>query len=200
MSTKIAPPEPTMSRHQRRSAQIRLDFLNAAAELIMERGYDDVTVTEIAQRADYGRSTFYLHFQDKEDLVWQMLQHHMYLLDQRIRASVAQMESPLREWRAWQIIFAEIDQKRAFFLRLDGEMSRRLRQQQKDFLILGFEQQLREGHFSLLLDVPPDLGSRFVVGALLEMLDYWLDHPERGSAKEMAGYLFQMVFRQSPPE
>ena len=192
-------PEPAMNRHQRRTAQIRLDFLNVASELIMEQGYDAVTVTKIAQRADYGRSTFYLHFRDKEDLTWQMLMHHMGLLDEHIRQQVEHLESPYREWRAWQMIFAEIDLQRSFFLQLDGETARRSRQRQKDFLIESFEQQLREGTYSLLLDVPVDISARFVVGALLEILDYWLDHPERGSAEEMAGHLFHLVYRQPPP-
>ncbi|GGK65290.1 hypothetical protein Sme01_24530 [Sphaerisporangium melleum] len=35
--------------------------------LILEKGYDAVTVTDIIARADVGRSTFYAHFTDKKD-------------------------------------------------------------------------------------------------------------------------------------
>ena len=41
----------------------------ALLELIAERGYDRITVQEIIDRADVGRSTFYTHFRDKEDLL-----------------------------------------------------------------------------------------------------------------------------------
>ena len=37
---------------------------------LLEQGYDAVTVADIATRADYGRSTFYLYFQDKEAVVF----------------------------------------------------------------------------------------------------------------------------------
>ena len=37
--------------------------------LIMEKGYARVTVQDIIDRADVGRSTFYTHFRDKEDLL-----------------------------------------------------------------------------------------------------------------------------------
>ena len=37
-------------------------------ELVKQKGYKNVTVTDIVEKADYNRSTFYLHFKDKEDL------------------------------------------------------------------------------------------------------------------------------------
>jgi AcrR family transcriptional regulator len=37
--------------------------------LVIERGWDAVTVTDVCERADIGRSTFYVHFADKEELM-----------------------------------------------------------------------------------------------------------------------------------
>ncbi|RMF80674.1 MAG: TetR family transcriptional regulator [Chloroflexi bacterium] len=175
-------------------------FLEAATKLILERGYDTVTVADIAREADYGRSTFYLHFEDKEALVWALLRHHMTALDEHIKKATAGLSSPMREFAAWKIIFREIDGQREFFLQLDGELSRRLRQWQKTLLIARFEQQLRDGLYSIMLDVPPELGARFIVGAILEILDYWLMHPEQGSADDMARMFYHLVFRRPPEE
>ena len=187
-------------RFQQLKERTYTDFLNAGLQLILDKGYDAVTITEIAQLADYGRSTFYLHFDDKEDLVWALLKNHMTQLDEQILALVAPLESPIREWVAWQAIFAAIDVARPFFVQMEGELSRRLRQWQKDRLIDTFERQLQEGYYSLLIDVPPVIGARFIVGALLEILEYWLYHPEQGNAEVMAGHMFRLVFRQEPPQ
>jgi AcrR family transcriptional regulator len=46
------------------------ELLRAALlALIKEKGYERVTVQDIIDRADVGRSTFYAHFRDKEDLL-----------------------------------------------------------------------------------------------------------------------------------
>ena len=37
--------------------------------LILERGWDAVTVRDVCEHADIGRSTFYLHYADKESLL-----------------------------------------------------------------------------------------------------------------------------------
>lgn len=42
---------------------------DAFQSLIEEKGYDAVTVQDILDRADVGRSTFYAHYRDKEDLL-----------------------------------------------------------------------------------------------------------------------------------
>lgn len=54
----------------RRIARTRLLLTDALCDLIVERGYDQVTIQEIADRADVSRATFYLHFRDKEELLF----------------------------------------------------------------------------------------------------------------------------------
>lgn len=62
--------KPTLSqRPDRRRVRTRSQLAHALFSLIMERGYDDLTVQEIADRADVSRATFYLHFNDKDDLL-----------------------------------------------------------------------------------------------------------------------------------
>lgn len=188
------------NRYEKERERTRLAFLNATLNLILEHGYDVVTVADIAREADYGRSTFYEHFADKEAVTWAILEHHMLTLDEQIGKATLGLYYPHGEWIAWCMIFRDIEKQRPFFLKMDGELSRRLRERQKELLIAGFEMQYRHYPPPFLRDVPADIGARFVIGSALEVLDYWLAHPDIGTADEMAKMLFEMLYRQEPPE
>jgi AcrR family transcriptional regulator len=57
-------------RHDdRRSKRTRRMLGQALVSLMLEKRYDTITVQEIIDRANVGRSTFYAHFLDKEDLL-----------------------------------------------------------------------------------------------------------------------------------
>ena len=57
------------ARPDRRVARSRRALKEALTDLILERGYEAVTVQDVIDRADVGRSTFYAHFLDKDDLL-----------------------------------------------------------------------------------------------------------------------------------
>src|SRR6266536_1624173 len=53
----------------RRIQRTRALLLSALLDLIAERGYEEVSVQDIVDRANVGRSTFYKHFLDKRELL-----------------------------------------------------------------------------------------------------------------------------------
>lgn len=57
-------------RRERKKAATRLSILEAATALFLERGFDAVTVREIADRADVSPKTVFTHFPQKEALVF----------------------------------------------------------------------------------------------------------------------------------
>src|SRR3954467_12831022 len=56
-------------RTDRRSRRTRHMLEDALVDLMLEKRYDTITVQEIIDRANVGRSTFYAHYLDKEDLL-----------------------------------------------------------------------------------------------------------------------------------
>ncbi len=57
----------------RRSERTRNSLITAFDRLLLERGYDDVTVLDIVALADVGRSTFYEQFENKEHMLRESL-------------------------------------------------------------------------------------------------------------------------------
>ncbi len=67
MLAAMAPPLPLVERKRR---QARQRIIQAAEELFLARGFDDVSVGDIAERAEVGRTTFFRHFSDKQEVVF----------------------------------------------------------------------------------------------------------------------------------
>jgi len=59
-------------QHQARSERTKRNIIAAAGELFAERGFDAVTMREIAKRAGCSHTAIYLYFTDKEALL-----HHI---------------------------------------------------------------------------------------------------------------------------
>ncbi|WP_280254574.1 TetR/AcrR family transcriptional regulator [Nocardia abscessus] len=59
----------TADSADRRVRRTRALLHRALIELMVERAYDRITVRDILERADVGRSTFYAHYRDKDDLL-----------------------------------------------------------------------------------------------------------------------------------
>lgn len=67
MLAVMTPSLPLVERKQR---QARQRIIEAARELFLERGFDGVSVGDIAERAEVGRTTFFRHFGDKQEVVF----------------------------------------------------------------------------------------------------------------------------------
>src|SRR5271166_3731277 len=52
----------------------------ALVELILEKPIDQVTVQQVLDRASVGRSTFYLHFRDRDDLLLSQLEGFLEMM------------------------------------------------------------------------------------------------------------------------
>src|SRR6266498_992647 len=78
----------TAKTEDRRIQRTRALLLSALLDLIVERGYEDVSVQDIVDRANVGRSTFYKHFLDKRELLLSGVDGLQELLTQQRAALV----------------------------------------------------------------------------------------------------------------
>ncbi|MBN9382100.1 MAG: TetR/AcrR family transcriptional regulator [Chitinophagaceae bacterium] len=53
----------------RRTLKTKRALAEAFRQLLLEKGYDAITIQDIIDRADVGRSTFYAHYEGKEQLL-----------------------------------------------------------------------------------------------------------------------------------
>jgi AcrR family transcriptional regulator len=70
-ASEVRADQPATGRRERKKAETRQALVTAARRLFLERGYDEVTVAQIADEADTAVTTLFNHFPDgKEALVF----------------------------------------------------------------------------------------------------------------------------------
>lgn len=84
------------SRRERKNLQQRREILQAALGLFSEKGYNNVSMHEIAKKAEFGMGTLYKYFNNKEELykalIMEVFQEHHNAFVQ----SVQEEPNPLR--------------------------------------------------------------------------------------------------------
>lgn len=93
------PGHPRRDRRARGSRRTREALAQAACELVLDRGLREVTVEDIAERADVARRTFSRYFTGKEDAVADCLRADTARINDALRARPAD-EAPLAAYRA----------------------------------------------------------------------------------------------------
>jgi AcrR family transcriptional regulator len=66
----IDPARPQVPLRERKQERVRRAIVDAALALFAERAFDEVTVSDIAERAEVGRSTFFRYFGDKQEVLF----------------------------------------------------------------------------------------------------------------------------------
>jgi AcrR family transcriptional regulator len=75
-----------LTRREQNVEQTRELILDAAREVFVASGYESTSIREVARRAGISHGTIYLHFRDKDDLLFQVSEDEFGRLLGRLRA------------------------------------------------------------------------------------------------------------------
>jgi len=175
---------------------------SALLTLILERQFDEVTVQDVLDRASVGRSTFYLHYRDKDDLLLSQLEGFLETMSTAlsIRKEESQRVVPVEE------LFAHIGNQNKLYRALaDSGRLHDFFDLAQGYFARGIEQRLREskrlsnlhGSNPRLSRLPQrELGARAsaLAGSMLSLLRWWLDRGEKESPRAMDELFHRMVW------
>jgi len=74
------------NRKERQKEELRGKILEAAKALFIERGFEETSIRNIAEKIEYSPTTIYLYFKDKDDIFYALHQEGFVLLNQYLRA------------------------------------------------------------------------------------------------------------------
>lgn len=160
------------SRTDRRSERTRQALNAALVELMLVKRYDAITVQDIIDRANVGRSTFYAHYLDKEDLLVSGFHQVIDSLSEHVRRPTAAGDTPA----SLTHFFEHVQAHQALYHALSrGGGIDLLYQTGHDRLRHNIEQHLRELRPNgAAADAPLPLVADHMAGALLTLLKWWL--------------------------
>jgi AcrR family transcriptional regulator len=181
-----------MSRRIDRRVRRTRDVLgDALVGLMHEKPFAAITVQQVTDRADVGRSTFYSHYRDKDDLFFSDVEDFFEgmatLLSRRGEAS--NRVAPVRE------LFAHVAEARKFYAALiaSGKIHDVLELGQGHFA-RAIERRLAELSPSTSIDsVRRTAMAHALAGALLSLLTWWIVRGKSSSPEQMDNLYHEMV-------
>jgi AcrR family transcriptional regulator len=186
--TKDAHPRKPDARVRRTRDQLGY----ALIELIQEKPINDVTVQDVLDRAQVGRSTFYLHYRDKDDLLLSQLEMFLEMMSTTLskRKEKSNRVVPVEE------MFAHIgNQNKLYRVLTDSGHLKDFFDLAEGYFARGIEQRLKES--GRLADIPQrELAAQAsaLSGSLLSLLRWWLDRGEKESPGAMDKMFHKMVW------
>jgi AcrR family transcriptional regulator len=82
-------------RRQRRKGLLRQEILEAARDILVREGYEGLSMRKVAEQIDYSATAIYLHFKDRDDLVFCVCEELMAGLVRELRDVAERHRDPL---------------------------------------------------------------------------------------------------------
>jgi AcrR family transcriptional regulator len=174
----------------RRSRRSRSLVVDALLELMLEKRFERITVQEIIERADVGRSTFYAQFRNKEEV----LQHLLAEVFGQLHTQHVPAGDPASQLLPSLALFQHVQETQPLYPAL-------LRGLATDPHYQAVQRSLRDQVARQLSELPPgqhlavpgELLADYLAGALLTVVHWWLDHGSAYTPEQMEVFFHQLV-------
>ena len=168
----------------RRVQRTRQLLRDALVSLILGKGYKKITVQDIIDRANVGRSTFYSHYRDKEDLLFSGFDELAHDLHRHMRSPDASDDNQGHLLHSLEFFIHAYNNKELYMAMTESGGGE---------LILDIARQHMGNHIQVHLSQFPFIGeeipltviTNFLAGSLLTMIVWWLEQKIPYTPEEM---------------
>ncbi len=174
-----------IDRRVQRTRQLLQDALLA---LILEKGYAAITIQDILDRANLGRSTFYAHYRDKDDLLVSEFEHFRRMFEEYDAHAATDKPKPRGSRPSPSLAFfrhagEQHELYKAIVGKQGGEVVQKyLYQYISDLMKEHLNRQIASARN---LTVPGEILMHYFVSSFLALLTWWFDHGMPYSAERM---------------
>jgi len=179
-----------MTRTDRRVMRTRELLQKALIELISESGYDTITIQDIVERANVGRTTFYLHYTSKVDL---FMSCHEAIVTGFSSGPLfshpltrAELLSPEPLPGATSAFRHLHDARTRLYPIFHGKDSALIVRRIRDLSAQAIEANLRTVFTEAECAIPLDVLSTYLAGAQIAMVQWWLEKRQHLTPESLA--------------
>ncbi len=165
----------------RRIQRTRQSLQSALGELITEKGYEKVTVQDVIDRANVGRSTFYAHFESLDQLLLSGFEPLRAQFEDFLSGAEFDHESP---WALSLTMFQQVQKQKGGYITLTHVQK---------FLYGYLLDHLRSSLPKRNKNIPPELLAHYVASSFIALMTWWIDNDYPLSAEKMTEYFRQLV-------
>ena len=172
----------------RRQKKTRDSIFRAFSELLEKKRYENISVQEIIDRANVGRSTFYSHFETKDHLLKTMCSD---IFDHIFQNNIADCypENNSLQGKLAHILWHLNDHKMDVRGILSSESGVLFMKYIKEYLTVLFQMHLDE----FTVSVPEDFLLNHLVGSFAEVICWWVKKDMSISSDKVAGYFMSVI-------
>jgi AcrR family transcriptional regulator len=175
-----------IEKTDRRFQRTRKLLMDALIALAQRNGYDAVTIRDITTYADISYSTFFRHYQDKDELLMSIIQNAV----EEMRALMQNLPSGASEG---QLIFQHVAENQPLYrVLLGGLNSSAMVQRVQDMIV----REILRGHpIESVAGIPPDVAANHIAASGLAMVKWWLDNDMPYSPERMGTFYARLIMK-----
>ncbi len=163
---------PTKPITDRRIAKTRLALRDAMLQLLPKRGWDELNILEICEEANVGRSTFYVHYRSKDDLLCESLND----LRDALCATAKEGSEPYHPLAFMPGLLAHmVEQRRTFKAVIGRRSSQGVERRFREMVFQLIEQDIAKQNYP---KVQQQMVGRYLAGGVVDLMAWWVDAPE----------------------
>ncbi|WP_010274353.1 TetR/AcrR family transcriptional regulator [Paenibacillus senegalensis] len=159
----------------RRVQKTRALLQEALLDLIVEKGYEAVTVQDLSVRANIGRSTFYFHYEDKEKLLLDCIDQLLSFLQEQKPGS-DEVEGGGIRFRFSLAMLQHVQGHRKVYAAVVGKQGTAVLYHMKQMLQSIIEDEIRQWRGAgVLKELPDGVLVTYILGSFWTLLHWWME-------------------------
>jgi AcrR family transcriptional regulator len=167
---------------------------NSLMQLVTEKMYEEITVQDILDRANVGRSTFYAHFEDRDELLVSCFEHLQKTIDRVDEQLKGHDRTQATNYHPTLAFFLHAAEQHRFYKAMLGNPGGEIVQRYLYKYLLG----VASRHLETLRPkrktaVPKEILAHHIASSFLAILTWWLQHDMPYTAEKIDSMYYTLT-------